>query len=131
MLLRRKKGSWLFGPSGFEYSHHRRTSRPSVERIRRKALPPFGSQAIVGPLGPKGPQNHFRSFGAWVAVIKPTLSPPIPQRYGAIKVSYLYLHVLGAGQVTMLEDPTQVMMSLRSFLKEYFGRRPLEPGGQF
>ena len=29
---------------GFECSQHRRTPRPSVERIRRKALRPFGSQ---------------------------------------------------------------------------------------
>jgi len=27
-------------------------------------------------------------FGALVFFIKPTLSPPIPQRYGVIKVSY-------------------------------------------
>jgi len=32
------------GPLGFECSQHRQTPRPSIERIRRKALLPFGSQ---------------------------------------------------------------------------------------
>jgi len=32
------------GPLGFECAEHRRTPRPSVERIRRKAPLPFGSQ---------------------------------------------------------------------------------------
>ena len=32
-------------------------------------------------------ENFVLSFGALVLFIKPTLSPPIPQRYGVIKVS--------------------------------------------
>jgi hypothetical protein len=31
------------GPLGFDFAQHRRTPRPSVERIRRKALLPFGA----------------------------------------------------------------------------------------
>jgi len=41
----------MLGPSGFERAQHRRTPRPSVERIRRKALKK--SPALQGGATPR------------------------------------------------------------------------------
>ena len=38
---------WPLGPLGFERAQHRRTSRPTVDGIRSKALCPFGSQQRI------------------------------------------------------------------------------------
>ena len=50
------------GPLGFACAQHRRTSRPSVERIRRKALLPSVSQQRISRIQPSSAEGSRRGF---------------------------------------------------------------------
>ena len=50
---------------GFQRSLRRRTLRPSVERIRRKALLPFGSQERISRIQSSSAESSRQAFKGW------------------------------------------------------------------
>ena len=57
-----------FGPRGFESALHRRTPRPSTERIRRKAMLPFGSQQRISRIQPSSADGSRQASKGWSSV---------------------------------------------------------------